>query len=71
MKRSQSQRVLSYIKRYGKINRLKAFTSLGIFELARCIRDLEKLGYSFKKRSIKLKNKYGEWFHCKEYTLVQ
>jgi len=71
MKGSQSQRVLIYIKNYGKINRLQAFTVLGVFELARCIRDLEKLGYSFKKTTIKLKNSFGEWFHCKEYTLVQ
>ena len=71
MKRTQSQRVLTYIKRYGKIDRLKAFTRLGVFELARCIRDLEKIGYSFKKTPIKVKNRFGEWIRCKEYMLVQ
>ena len=70
MKRSQSQRVLSYIKRYGKINRLKSVYTLGIFELARCIRDLEKNGYRFIKKGVTVENKNGVKIYCKEYSLA-
>ncbi len=69
MKKSQSKRVLNYIKEYGKIDRLQAVYGLGVFELARCIRDLEKAGYEFTKESKVVRNKFGDNVHCKDYIL--
>jgi hypothetical protein len=69
VKKSQSERLLCYLKQYKQIDRLQAVYGLGIFELARCIRDLEKKGYKFHKIPKTVKNKFGDKIHCKDYIL--
>jgi hypothetical protein len=69
VKKSQSERLLCYLKQYKQIDRIQAFNGLGIFELARCIRDLEKKGYSFRKVGKTVTNRFGDKARVKDYIL--
>ena len=48
---TQSEEILEYINSHGQIDRITAFSELGIFELAARIADLEKRGFRFRKTS--------------------
>lgn len=48
-KKTQAEKVLSFIQHHGYITRYKAVYELGIFELAARIAELESIGYKFDK----------------------
>ena len=68
---TQKDRVLNYIKENGSIDRLRAFTDCGVFELSSIIVNLEKRGYRFRKEQMLGITKFGESFHYKKYSLVK
>ena len=68
-KPSQKQRIIDYIIQNGSINRLSAFTNLGVFELNARLKDLEKDGYKFDKERKTSINRYGEKLNYVEYRL--
>lgn len=69
MKRTQSQRVLDYMKTFGSITAFDAFRDLGVMRLAARISDLRKLGYAIKSETITVKNRFDEDCCVKEYSL--
>lgn len=67
---NQKERILKYIQRHGKIDRLSAFTDCGIFELSARIVELEHAGYVFHKKGKQGVSRYGHTFHYVEYSLA-
>ena len=68
-KKSQEQRVLEYIERYGSISTYEAFIDLGITRLASRIFDLSEKGYNFDRRQVKATNRLGEKTYYTRYSL--
>lgn len=69
VKVTQRDRVLQYIKDFGSINSWQAYADLGVTQLATRIWELKDRGYSFEKKRINTKNRYGGNSHYDEYRL--
>ena len=67
---SQEKRILNYFKSRKTLDRFRAFTDLGIFELAARIAGLEKKGHKFEKKRLKGKNRWNEPFNYTQYKLL-
>ena len=67
---TQSERLLNHLKQGNSINRLSALVDLGIFELSARICDLQKLGYSIDKETVKVTNRFGEACRVTRYSMV-
>ena len=70
MKKTQKQRILDYIKEFGSITSLEAYSELGITQLGARLDQLKREGYMFSTETEKGKNKYGEKVKYKRYRLV-
>ena len=70
MKKSQKQRILEYINKFGSITSLEAYSELGITQLGARLDQLKREGYIFSTEFEKNKNRYGEDVHYKRYRLV-
>ncbi len=66
---TQCDRVIDYINKFGSITSRDAVIDLGIMELPARICDLQRKGYTFKKRSESSKNRFGEKVHYIRYSL--
>lgn len=64
-KKTQCERLLTYIKERGSITSLSAFMLMQITQLARCISDLENQGHVFNKTWITL----NSGTRVKQYSL--
>lgn len=53
---TQEDRIINYMKKYGKISQKDAI-EMGIFRLASRICEIKKLGYPIKTERIKVKNR--------------
>lgn len=67
---TQCEKIIRYIKDFGKITTFEAFAELGIARLGSRIFDLKEQGYTFEKTRINTKNRWGEPTHYDEYRLV-
>ena len=67
-KETQKKRVLSHLKKYGKITSAEAFTWYGITRLADVIFKLRKDGYEITTQDTVGKNRYNE--DCRYATYV-
>ena len=65
---TQCEKVIEYIKQFGSITTMDAFSDLGITRLASRIHDLTNQGYEFDKKYIHKRNRYGEPIHYLEYS---
>lgn len=70
MKKTQKERILDYIKEFGSITSLEAYSELGITQLGARLDQLKREGYMFSTEFEKAKNRYGEDVHYKRYRLV-
>lgn len=70
MKTTQRDRVINFIRMYGSITSMEAFTELGITQLGARIDELQKEGYHFKKEWETGTNRLGEKIDYKKYSLV-
>lgn len=70
MKKSQKQRILEYINKFGSITSLEAYSELGITQLGARLDELKREGYMFRTETEKGKNRYGEDTQYKRYRLV-
>ena len=70
MKKTQKERILDYIKEFGSITSLEAYSELGITQLGARLDQLKREGYMFSTESEKGKNRYGEDTQYKRYRLV-
>lgn len=66
---TQAQRVLDYMEKHGSITQIEALSELGILRLASRISDLKKRGYKIDGKMVKGKNRYGEEFRVKQYSI--
>ena len=69
--KTQTERVLEYMQRYGSITQKNATDDLGCQRLGARIYDLKKMGYDLKSEVIAVKNRYGETVHVKRYMLAE
>ena len=66
---TQRERIIKYIKDFGKITSFQAYSDLGITQLGARIYELKQQGLEFNTQTKKSKNRYGETVHYKEYSL--
>lgn len=69
MKVTQCQRIIDYIKQFGSITTMDAFSELGCTRLGSRIHDLRKEGYIIHSKSETRKNRFGELVHYKRYYI--
>lgn len=68
-KKTQAERVLEYIKRFGSITTLEAFRDLGVTRLSARIFELRAKGFNIDSTSVTSKNRYGETCTYAKYFL--
>lgn len=68
---TQAARVLNYMKKFGTITQYEALADLGCMRLASRISELKTEGYAIKKRTVKVKNRYGESCAVAQYSLAE
>lgn len=68
-KKTQCQKILDYIHRYGSITSWQAYADLGITQLAARIFNLKERGYEFETERVNTKNRMGEATHYDIYRL--
>ena len=59
MKKTQSERVLDYIKKFGSITTLEAFRDLGVTRLSARIYELRMQGEEIESTRITSRNRFG------------
>ena len=69
MKKTQCERIIDYINRYGSITVREMSAYLGIGSPRKRISELKDKGYEFDKRTEKGKNRFGEPIHYVRYYL--
>lgn len=69
-KRTQAQRVLDYMERFGGITQFEAIRDLGCMRLASRISDLKKQGFPIKSETVAVQNRFGENCYIKRYSLA-
>ena len=68
---TQKDKVLRYIREFGKITSWDAYSQLGVTQLATRIFELKQDGYVFTKTRINCNNRFEEPTHYDEYRLVE
>ena len=66
---SQTNMILSYMRRYGSITTLDAFVDLGCTRLPARIKDLTKAGYPIGKKQETSLNRFGKKVTYARYYL--
>ena len=66
---TQCERLLEYMQTHESITQIEALNKLGIFRLASRISDLKRQGHIINKKTIVVKNRYGESCCVAEYSL--
>lgn len=69
-KRTQAQRVLDYMERFGGITQFEAIRDLGCMRLASRISDLKKQGFQIRSETVTVQNRFGENCYIKRYSLA-
>lgn len=70
-KKTQEQRILEYIEKFGSISTFQAFVDLGITRLASRIFDLSEKGYVFDRKQVETTNRFGEKTYYTRYSLAR
>ena len=70
MKINQRERILNYMKEFGSISSLEAFSDLGITRLAARIAELEHQGIHINRTQQSMLNRYNEKTIFTRYSLV-
>ena len=68
-KPTQCERIIQYMRDFGSITTLQAFTDLGCTRLASRVADLKRQGYDIKSEFVSGKNRYDETVSYKKYYL--
>lgn len=68
-KPTQCDRIRQYIKDFGSITTLEAFTELGVVRLGARISEMRKRGENITDETETVKNRYGEKCTIKRYYL--
>lgn len=70
VKITQPMAILMYLEEKGSISHREADSELGIMRLAARIKDLEKMGFDFKKTREKVATRYGGFTYITRYALA-
>ena len=70
MKKTQSERVLDYMKEFGSISSLEAFKDLGITRLSARIYELERQGHNIERKQQSMRNRYNEKTTFTRYSVA-
>ena len=68
---TQRELILQYIKDFGSITPMEAFSDLGVTKLATRISEMRKDGMTFKIETVKGKNRYGKSTRYARYSSLQ
>ena len=68
-KKTQSERVLEYIQKFGSVTTLEAFRDLGVTRLSARIFELRARGFDIDSTNVTSKNRYGEKCTYSKYYL--
>lgn len=69
MKTTQASRVLDYLRENGSITQLEALRDLGVMRLSSRITDLKRIGLHISKKTITVKNRYGDKCRIAKYFM--
>lgn len=67
---TQKDLILKYIHDFGSITSWEAYSELGITQVGARIFELKRMGYLFKKETVKKKNRWGKLISFDKYMLV-
>lgn len=70
-KMTHCERILRYMRTFGGITTLEAFTDLGISRLSARIADLKDGGYRIDGETVAVKNRYGDTCRVMRYKLIE
>jgi hypothetical protein len=68
-RKTQKDRIIEYIEKFGSISPVEAFRDLGITKLATRVSEMKKEGVQFKITLEKSKNRCGESVYYARYRL--
>ena len=68
---TQREAILQYIKDFGSITPMEAFSDLGITKLATRISEMRKDGMKFRIETERGKNRYGKPTRYSRYSLCE
>lgn len=71
MKKTQCEKILEYMRRYGSISTLDAMLDLSVMRLASRIHDLKCQGYKISSETVTATNRFGEPVSFKIYKLIE
>ena len=71
MKMTHCERILRYMRTFGSITSLEAFTDLGVARLSARIKDLRTSGHRIDGKTVTVKNRRGETCRVTRYTLIE
>lgn len=66
---TQKEQILQYIKDFGSITPMEAYSDLLITKLATRVSEMRKDGTTFKIETVYGKNRYGKSTHYARYSL--
>lgn len=69
--KTQKERVLEHLQKYGTITSWEAITNYGCTRISEYIRQLRTDGHLIKSVKTKNKNRYGEVVYYATYTLIR
>jgi hypothetical protein len=70
-KKTQEQKIISYVERFGSITPLEAISDLSVYRLASRMSSLKGKGYTFKTETVHAVNRYGEPTHFARYSEIK
>ena len=68
---TQRDLILQYIKDFGSITPMEAYSDLGVTKLATRISEMRKDGMTFKIETVKGKNRYGKSTRYAKYSFPE
>ena len=68
---TQNEKILAYMRDFGSISTMQAFTELGCTRLASRISELRKAGHNITDEFVTGKNRYGESVSYKKYSIKE
>ena len=68
---TQRDAILQYIKDYGSITPMQAFSDLGITKLATRISEMRRDGLKFKIETVSVKGRYGRIVSYAKYSFLE
>lgn len=68
-KLTKEEKVIAYLKKYGKITAMDALKDCGSMRLSAVIFNLKKKGYNFETKRVRVRTRDG-WSYVAEYTLM-